>query len=127
VGDEEQEVRQLAVAGIGGGRGDGGRGRLEADGEEDDAAAGLRLGQLQGVERRVDHAHIGALRLGPLEARRAAGHTEHVAECREDDAVEARDLDGGLDHAHGRHTHGAARAAEELDVGREHGADAAAE
>ena len=60
------------------------RGRLEADGEEDDLALGLAPRELERVERRVDDAHVGAARLR-LEQRAAppARHAEHVAEGRE--------------------------------------------
>jgi hypothetical protein len=41
----------------------GGRGGLEADGEEDHLAVGVAARQLHGVERRVDHPDIAAGRL----------------------------------------------------------------
>ena len=127
VGGDDEEVGQRAVACVGHGGGDGGRGGLEPDGEEDHAACGLGFGQLERVERRVDDAHVGPFGPRTLEARAAAGHAHHVAEGGEGHAVAAGHPDGGVHHAHRRHTHGATRAAEELDRGREHRADAAAE
>ena len=44
------------------------RRRLEADREEDDLAIGVLLGDPQRVERRVDHADVGALRPSPRAA-----------------------------------------------------------
>ncbi len=38
----------------------GGRGRLEADREEDDLAVGVGRRQVHGVERRIDDPHVAA-------------------------------------------------------------------
>ena len=100
------------------------RRRLEADGEEDDLAVGVLLGDAQRVERRVDHPHVGALRLGVHERAVGAGHPQHVAEAGEDHAGLVGDRDAVVDAAHRDHADRAAGAVDELDVGRQQVVDA---
>ena len=102
----------------------GGRGRLEADGEEDDLAVGVLLGDAQRVQRRVDHPDVGARGLGFEQAAVRSRDAHHVAEAGEDDAVLVGDGDPVVDAAHGDHAHRAARPVDELDVGREQVVDA---
>ena len=93
-----------------------GRGRLEADREEDDLAVGVLLGDPQRVERRVDHPHVGALRLGLEQRAVRARHAHHVAEAGEDHARLVGDRDAVVDAPHRDHADRAARAVHELDV-----------
>ena len=96
-----------------------GRGGLEADGEEHDLAPGIRLGDPQRVERRVDHPHVGALRLGVEQRAVRARHAHHVAEAGEDDAGLAGHGDAVVHPPHGDHAHRAAGPVHQLDVGRQ--------
>ena len=59
---EHREVADAQRASTRDGKRVGGRGRLEADGEEHDLAVGVLLGDAHGVERRVDDPHVGARR-----------------------------------------------------------------
>ena len=87
-----------------------GRGRLEPDREEDDLAVGVRLGDPQRVERRVDHPHVGALGLRLEQRLLGAGHPHHVAEAGEDHLLVPGDRDPVVDPAHRDHADRAARA-----------------
>ena len=81
--------------------------------------SGSWRGELERVERRVDHAHVRAARLR-LEQRAApARHAQHVAERRERDAVRLGDRDRVVHAAHRDHAHRAARPVHELDLVRE--------
>ena len=62
------------------------RGRLEPDREEHHLAVGVLLGDPQRVQRRVDHADVGARGLGLEQAAVRARHPHHVAEAGEDHA-----------------------------------------
>ena len=95
-----------------------GRGRLEADGEEDDLAVGVLLRQLDRVERRVDHAHVAALRLHAEQVGRRAGHAQHVAERGEDHLGPAGDGDRPVDQLQRRDADRAARAVDQRDLRR---------
>jgi hypothetical protein len=86
---ERAEVRETALACAVDGHGVGGRRSLEADREEDHAFVGMASGDGERVERRIQHAHVGALGLGLQQVARAARHAQHVAERAEDD-VRAR-------------------------------------
>ena len=96
-----------------------GRGGLEADREEHDLAVGVLLGDPQRVERRVDHPHVGARRLGLEQRPVRARDAHHVAEAGEDDAGLVRDRDPVVDAPHRDHAHRAAGPVDELDVLRQ--------
>jgi hypothetical protein len=85
---------------------DGERGRrgggLESDGEENYLAVRIGLRQLQRVEGGIDHADVGAVRLGfhqTLTLR--AGHAQHVAVAGENDAVALGEADRHVEPAGG--------------------------
>src|SRR5664280_2625974 len=124
---EDREVRKAELLRPLHRHGVRGRRGLEADGEEHDLAARVLLGEAHRVERRIDHPHVAALRLDAEEARRRAGHAQHVAERREDHAGAARDREGPVDLGEWRDAHGAARPVHERDLGREHSVDAGPE
>ena len=100
-------------------QGEGGRRRrgLEADGEEDDLAVGIPARQLQGVERRVDHAHVGAARLVLERAAAPARHPHHVAEGGEDHRRVLGERQPLVDARHRQHAHRTARPVYELEIG----------
>ena len=79
---QDREVRDAEIAGAQNGQGGRRRRRFEADREEDDLAIRFAARELQRVERRIDHADVGAPR--HVLQRRAvpAGHAHHVAERR---------------------------------------------
>ena len=113
-GEVQQSLVPRAEHGDGGGR----RGGLEADGEEDDVAVGVADGELQGVERRIDHPHVGAGRLGIEQALAASGHLHHVAVGREDHAP-LGDRDRVVHPPHGDDAHRASGAVHQLDAIRQ--------
>ena len=80
------------------GHGIGRRGRLEADGEEDDLPIRIGRGQVHGIERRIDDAHVAALRFELQQIAVRAGHAQHVAEGAEDDVGPGGDGVGPVDH-----------------------------
>jgi hypothetical protein len=98
------------------GHGVGRRRGLEADGEEDDLPVRVLLRELHGVQRRVDDAHVAAVRLHGQQVGVAARHAQHVAERREDDVGRRCDGDGAVDHLERRHAHGAAGTVDQLDL-----------
>ena len=57
-----REVLDAIVIGLPDGHGVRGRGGFESDGEEDDLLLRIRFGELEGIERRVDDAHVARLR-----------------------------------------------------------------
>ena len=81
--------------------------------------SGLRLGEVQRVERRVDDAHVAALGFGVEQALRRAGHAQHVAERAEDHFRAARDGDGFVDQLNGGYADGAAGTVHQLDFARQ--------
>jgi hypothetical protein len=95
-----------------------GSGRFEPDGEEDNLAIGVLLGNAQRVERRVHHPHVRAGRFGVEQAAVRARHPHHVPEAGEDHVL-LRKRDPVVDASHRNHAHRAARTVHELDVGRE--------
>ena len=94
------------------------RRRLEADREEDHLAVGVATRELERVERRIDHAHVGTARLRLEQRAAAAGHAQHVAEGREDHLGPLGERDRVVDAAHRDHADRAARAVQEVDLGR---------
>jgi len=92
------------------------RGRLEADGEEDDGAVRMLAGELDGIRGRVDDPDVGALGFLGGEARRGAGHLDHVAERHERHVVAARIRDRCIDQRIRRHAHRAPGAAQQPDT-----------
>ena len=97
-------------------RGGGGR-RLEADREEHHLAVRVLAGDAQGVERRVDHPHVGALGLRLEQRPVGPGDAHHVAEAGEDHARLAGDRDAVVHPPHGDDADGTPRAVHQLDVG----------
>ena len=61
--DEHREIIQAQAFGVENGHRVGGRGGLETDTEEDHLALRILLGDLHGVERRVNNANMAALAL----------------------------------------------------------------
>ena len=111
-----------------GGERDGGRrdgGRLEAAPEEHDLVGRVRAGELDRLRDRVDDLDLPALRLRVGERAGGAGQPEHVAV-----GADARALGGERDRlVHLRavgHAHRAAGAHDELQLRRQHRAQAEA-
>ncbi len=80
--------------------------------------SGVLLRDPQRVERRVDHAHVGALGLRVHERALRAGHAHHVAEAGEDHARLLGDRDAVVHAPHRDHADRAAGAVHQLDVRR---------
>ena len=59
--------------------------RLKPDAEKNDFAMRVRARQRQRVHRRIDHAYVGAVRLGLQQRLLRSGNAHRVAEGREDD------------------------------------------
>ncbi len=88
---------------------------------------GVLLRDLQRVEWRVHHAHVGTGGLGVEQAAVAAGHAHEVAEAREDDTGLVRDGDAVVEAAHRDHAHRTPGSVHELDVARQQVLDAVLE
>jgi len=115
----EAEIGEAAPLGLEHGHGVGRRGGLEADGEEDDLAVGVRSSQLDRVERRVHHAHVAAGGAHAEQVRGAARNAQHVAEAGEDDPGARGDGQGAVDHLQRRDAHRAAGTVHQGDRGRQ--------
>ncbi len=83
--------------------------------------------QLQRVERRVDHAHVAALRLHAQQVLGAAGHAQHVAIGHEDDIGSQCQGNRLVDDLDRRDADRAARSVDERDLLRQHPVDAVLE
>jgi len=100
-------------------------GGLETDADEDDLAGAFRAGDIQGVEGRVHHAHVGAFLAGGLQVQPlAALDLQHVAESGRRDAGQQGQFYEPVDIALRSDADGAAGAREHLDRGREQAAQA---
>ena len=93
------------------------RGRLEPDPEEDDVPLGRAAGELERVERRVDHPHVGPTRLRLEQRAAGAGDAHHVPEGREQHLGALGERDRVVDAAHRDHADRAAGAVDEVDLG----------
>ena len=102
----------------------GRRGRLESDREEHDLAVRVLLGDPQRVQRRVDHAHVGARGLGVEQAPSEPGTRIMSPKQVKITPSWSRDRDPVVDAAHRDHAHGTARPVHELDVRRQQIVDA---
>ena len=114
---EDREVRDALGHRAQQRRGDVGRcRRLEADREEHHLAVRVLAGDPQRVERRVDHAHVRALRLRLEQRPVPSGDAHHVAEAREDHLGVPRNRDPIVDAPHRDHADRTAGPVDELDV-----------
>ena len=111
----DAEVAQARGDGVGGSYGDGRRGCLEADADEDDLALGVLAGDVERLHRRVHDPDIRARGARISEAAARTDHAYHVAEGGDDGSL-FRDLDDGVEVGIGRYTHGTAGAGYEPDA-----------
>jgi hypothetical protein len=79
----------------------------------------MLLGDLQRVERRIDHAHVRAGGLGAEQMRLRSGDAHHVAESSEDHARLQGDRDRVINPTQRNDTDRATWAVDHLNVGRE--------
>ena len=100
-----------------------GRRGLETDGEEHDLAVRVRLRQLDRVQRRVDHAHIAALRPHAQQVDARPGHAQHVAERGQDHLRPAGNGDRLIDQFKRGDAHRAAGAMHQRDLQRQQPVD----
>ena len=82
--NEHREIRQALPAGHLHRHSVGGRGGFKANAEEDHFPIRRLTGDLDGVQGRINHAHIRAFALNAEEVLVAARHAEHVAERAKD-------------------------------------------
>jgi hypothetical protein len=94
----------------------GGRGGLEPDREEDDLLVRVLLGNPEGIERRVDHAHVGAVGLCVEQRTVRARDPQHVPEAREDHVLLMGKRDAIVHATHRDHAYGTPRTVHQLDV-----------
>ena len=99
-------------------------GGFKADAEEYDLFAGVLDGEIDGVERRIDDAHIAAAALYLEQIAVSAGNAQHVAKRTEDDAGLRGNGQGLVDEFERRDADGAAGAVNHFDTragaGRKH-------
>src|SRR5262249_11052782 len=117
MGDEHGEVRESERPRLRHRQRIRGRRGFEADREKDDLAFRMLLGELHGVERRVDDAHVGTLGLESPEIRPRPWPEPHLAERRADDTGALGDRMPLVDLFERRHTARAAGSMHELDLG----------
>ena len=79
VRDEHGEILEAAALGQMNAHGVGGGGGFKADAEEDDLLVGILDGEIDGVERRIDDAHVAA---GALDLKEVADRCRGRAACR---------------------------------------------
>ena len=121
-----EKLRQAALARHQQRAGHGRRRRLEADADQHELALGLGGGELEGVGRRVDDAHVGAGgALGGQTAVRAR-HAHEVAEGDDGDLGQARQGDHHVEVADRGHADRTARAGDQAHAGRQQVAQAVA-
>ena len=101
-------------------------GGLETHAHEDNLAAGIFLCAAQAVEWRVDDADVATRGLLLVERGSGARHARHVTEGRDNDVIEVRKRDDGIDILVCRDADGAARTAHELDAVGKYAANARA-
>ena len=86
--------------------------------------SGVLPRDLDGIERRIDDAHVAAASLHRQQVGVAAGHAQHVAEGAERHAGTRGDLDRLLDQLQRRHAHRASRAVHQRHLRRQQVVDA---
>ena len=97
-----------------------GHGCLEAQCKEDDLPVRVLFGDLQRVEGRVDHAHVGAIGFGLEQAFFRSGYPHRVSERGEDHAGHVGQCDAVVDSSHRQHANRAAGAVDQLDAIGQH-------
>ncbi len=103
---EHGEIRQIELRRLLDDQGCGRSRRLEADGEEHDLAVGMPLRQRQGVGGGIDHADVGARRLGLEQAAPTrTGHPQHVAVAAQDDFRPGGEVQRQVQATDGQHAH----------------------
>jgi len=127
VGHQQREVLKPLVRGLPDGHGVGGRGGLEAHGEEHHLALRIIARDLEGVEWRIDDADVAAGGLGVQQAARGTGDAQHVAEGAEDGLGARGDLHRFIDQLDGGHANRAAGTVNQGDLGRQQVLEAALE
>ncbi len=93
-------------------------GGFKADAEENHLLVRVLDGEFDGVERRIDDAHVAAAALDLKEVALGAGDAEHVAEGAEDDAGLRGDGQSLVDEFERRDADGAAGAVNHFDAGQ---------
>jgi hypothetical protein len=105
-----------------------GRGRLEAHAKEDDLVPGILPGDLQGIDRGIDHLDPRAFGLGHLQAPPTRpGHAHQIAEGGQDDTGTVRGFEEGGHFALVGYADRASRAGDMDDLRRQHGSQATLE
>ena len=103
------------------------RRRLEADGEEYDLPCRMSDGDVQGLERRVRHAHVRALRASFEEAAPArCRHAQHVAIADQRHVGLLSEFDGRIEPWNRQHAYRTARTVHQVDVAGQQVLDAVA-
>src|SRR6266508_6342273 len=113
---EDREVLESLGSGAEHGHSRGRRRSLEADRHEYDALVWVLAGDLQRVQRGINHADVGTLCLRVEEGAVAARHPHHVAERGHDDTGASGQVHRVVDPPHRDYAHRAARAVHEGDA-----------
>ena len=117
VRNEQREILQPAALGQVHAHGVGRGGGFKADAEENHLLVGILDGEFNGVQRRIDDAHVAAAALDLEEVALGAGNAQHVAEGAEDDAGLRGDGQRLVDQFERRDADRAAGAVNHLDAG----------
>ena len=106
VRDNNGKIGDLEARGLMHSHCGGRRGGFKAHGKEHHLARGFAAREVERIERRINHTHIGAdgARVEKIAGR--AGHAEHVAERAQRNARAFGQLDRKIDHLDRRHADG---------------------
>lgn len=96
-----------------------GRCRLKADCEKDDLLVGVRAGDFKAIDRRINHAHIGAARFENEKITGGTRHAQHVTERTENHIGATRNGVGLVDHFERGDAHRASWPVHKLNLGRQ--------
>src|SRR5215469_2122456 len=124
MGDENGNVLYFLFLGVEDQHGVSRRRRFKTYGKENDPLLRIGAGNLQAIERRVDHADVGALRFQHEQIAIRPGHAQHVAKRAEDYFGASGDRVGLVNCSQRSNTYGTTGAVDQFDALRQQPIDA---
>ena len=85
MGDQDREIVDALFLRLPDGHGVARRGRFEADGEKDNLLVGIGARDFQGIDRRINDAHVRSARFQDQQIDLRTRHAQHVAKGTEND------------------------------------------